>query len=319
MSRGHWIDRLPGRGGVMITQGREGRIDRHRIYLLPTRQGLIFLALTVVMLLAAVNYNNSMTYFLTFTLTGVALVSLFHTWLNLAGVVVQARANPPCFAGEPAAFHFILTDRDGRERPRLLLRSREGESRPADIPAGQGSEAVLTMPTSRRGRLRPGRITLLTRYPLELFQAWAYLHTDAVVVVYPAPAERSSSLPFGSASGDRQETLERGADDFHGLKGYQAGDSPRHIHWKSWAQGGELLTKQFHRNRSTELWLDWTRLEAGDVETRLARMCRWVLDADALGQAYGLRLPGVEIAPARGEGHRHRCLEALALFGGEER
>ena len=35
--------------------------------------------------------------------------------------------------------------------------------------------------------------------------------------------------------------------------------------------------------------------------------------ADRLGLAYGLRLPGVEIAPNTGAAHRRNCLEALAL------
>jgi uncharacterized protein (DUF58 family) len=39
-----------------------------------------------------------------------------------------------------------------------------------------------------------------------------------------------------------------------------------------------------------------------------------VLKAEAEGRDYGLRLPGVEYPPARGEGHRRRCLEALALY-----
>ena len=38
-----------------------------------------------------------------------------------------------------------------------------------------------------------------------------------------------------------------------------------------------------------------------------------VLQADRLGLDYGLRLPGVEIAPNNGPVHRRRCLEALAL------
>jgi hypothetical protein len=38
-----------------------------------------------------------------------------------------------------------------------------------------------------------------------------------------------------------------------------------------------------------------------------------VLQADKLGLDYGLRLPGVSIAPGEGEAHKRRCLEALAL------
>jgi uncharacterized protein (DUF58 family) len=40
----------------------------------------------------------------------------------------------------------------------------------------------------------------------------------------------------------------------------------------------------------------------------------WLLAAAEEGACYGLRLPGQEIAADSGEAHRHRCLEALALF-----
>ena len=50
------------------------------------------------------------------------------------------------------------------------------------------------------------------------------------------------------------------------------------------------------------------------VEARLSRLTSWVLQADRSGACYGLRLPARRIAPAAGEKHRHRCLEALARF-----
>jgi len=39
-----------------------------------------------------------------------------------------------------------------------------------------------------------------------------------------------------------------------------------------------------------------------------------VLAAERLGIVYGLRLPGVELALARGDAHRAGCLQALALY-----
>jgi uncharacterized protein (DUF58 family) len=38
------------------------------------------------------------------------------------------------------------------------------------------------------------------------------------------------------------------------------------------------------------------------------------MEAERGGALYGLRLPGVEIAPAHGDAHRTSCLQALALF-----
>ena len=65
---------------------------------------------------------------------------------------------------------------------------------------------------------------------------------------------------------------------------------------------------------SSELWLDWQDAHGADLESRLSILTQWVIQAERFGQSYGLRLPGVSIPPARGEAHRSRCLEALALF-----
>ena len=49
------------------------------------------------------------------------------------------------------------------------------------------------------------------------------------------------------------------------------------------------------------------------TEHKLSRLCAWVVNADKQNVDYGLRLPGLEIKPGRGEAHKKRCLEALAL------
>ena len=53
----------------------------------------------------------------------------------------------------------------------------------------------------------------------------------------------------------------------------------------------------------------------GDTETRLSWLCQAVLDCSARQLRFGLRVPGVELAPASGESQRDAALQALALFG----
>jgi uncharacterized protein (DUF58 family) len=60
--------------------------------------------------------------------------------------------------------------------------------------------------------------------------------------------------------------------------------------------------------------LDWDALPGLDGEARLSQLARWVLLAERGTASYGLRIPGKEIAPARGEAHSHECLRALAVF-----
>ena len=110
-------------------------------------------------------------------------------------------------------------------------------------------------------------------------------------------------------------TQTTGNDDFAGLRGYQASDSPRHVAWKAVARSDVMLTKQFTGEAAAELWLDWRLLPAGmGPEQRLSRLAGWVLAAERTGAHYGLRLPGLEIAPRRGDSHSAACLQALALY-----
>ena len=55
--------------------------------------------------------------------------------------------------------------------------------------------------------------------------------------------------------------------------------------------------------------------ESPALERALSRLCAWVLAADRLGVAYGLRLGPLQLPPATGEAHRRHCLEALATLG----
>jgi uncharacterized protein (DUF58 family) len=89
----------------------------------------------------------------------------------------------------------------------------------------------------------------------------------------------------------------------------------RHVHWKAVAREQGLHTKQFAGETAQELWLAWELLPGLAPEEKLSHLCRWVLEADSGGLAYGLRLPARTIPPGSGPAQRSQCLEALALFG----
>ena len=55
-------------------------LTRRRIYVLPSRMGLIFAGALLVMLVLTINYGLALGYVLVFVLGGVFWVSLFHAW-----------------------------------------------------------------------------------------------------------------------------------------------------------------------------------------------------------------------------------------------
>ena len=90
----------------------------------------------------------------------------------------------------------------------------------------------------------------------------------------------------------------------------------KNVLWKKAAkaddQGNGLVVRDSQQAQHQELWLDFKLAGAMDAEQKLSRLCAWVLQAERLGLDYGLRLPALEIAPASGQAHQRRCLEALA-------
>lgn len=288
---------------------------QRRIFILPTRQGYVFAFTMLLLLLASINYTLSLGFVLTFLLASMAGVAMLHTWRNLAHLRLRPGRCDPVFAGENAHFGVTL-ETPSLTRFSIAVRRRGGDEVYADIVVGEPATLALPCATTRRGRARCGRLEVFTRYPLGLFHAWSYVDFDLSVVVYPRPDPLAGSPPSLTRGVTEEGIPIPGDDEFNMLRSYRPGDAPKLIAWKALAREQGLLTKEFSASASSELWLDWNDAPGGDVEARLAALAHWVLQADQYGQGYGLRLPGRVIAPDRGEAHRARCLEALALFEG---
>jgi uncharacterized protein (DUF58 family) len=289
-------------------------LDRSRVFILPTGAGVAFAGLLLVMLFGAINYNNSLGHLFTFLVGSMALVSILHTYRNLAGLDFAAGRVAPVFAGERAGFELLVSNPGPWRRDALQLEAAGEPALAFGVAARHTTTVRVYRMAERRGILPLERCTVSTRYPLGLFRAWAHLELQVQCLVYPRPGP-PRPLPQSTAykphhSGDKG----RGVDDFVGFRPYRPGDSPRHLFWKAAAREQALLVKQFGGDRADEIWLDWNRLPGLDPEARLSQLCRWILEAHRQQRAYGLRLPGTEIAIAGGGAQRQRCLEALARF-----
>lgn len=290
-------------------------LDRQRIFILPTRHGLMFAVLLLLMLVGSINYTLSLGFVLTFLLGGMGLVAILHTYRNLAQLTVSAGKTMPVFAGQQASFTLCLNGSGTTERFAIGVMLEKQPPQFVDVPASETVTTALALRAPQRGIFRPGRFTLFTRFPLGLFRAWSVLDLDLACIVYPQPdSARLPQLAGVQGRGGKAIAAE-GSDDFRGMRPYHPGDSPRHVAWKAMAQGRGMLTKQFSGQALPELRLDWDDLAGMAAEARLSRLCRWVLDAQNAGLSYGLRIPGSSIAPGNGEAHQRTCLEALALFG----
>ncbi|WP_392397691.1 DUF58 domain-containing protein [Cellvibrio japonicus] len=150
-------------------------------------------------------------------------------------------------------------------------------------------------------------------FPLGIIRCWTWLRLDARVLVYPQPRpidEPQAALGDGTDQGAGERP---GGDEFSGLRTYIAGDSPKHIAWKQYAQEKGLFTKEYREYLSAEKWLDWYSVTLAQEE-RLGGLCYWALAYEQQQIPYGLRLPGLQLSPNLGPHHLDAVLSALALF-----
>ena len=305
-------------------------LKRQRIYIAPTRHGLVFGLMLMAMFLGAVNYNNSMAYVFTFLLGSLALITILHTYHNLAGLAIDSATPAAVFAGDLAYFPFILDNRGGQLRLSVVLAkiSESESSKPKNskprpeavisgmITANQCRRFELPVKTEKRGLLLLERVKIFTTFPLGLFQAWAYIETQQSCLVYPKPQGQATLPPLAITDVAGLQGKQAGTDDFVGFRNYRAGDPIRDIAWKAYAQEKGLMVKRFQGSGSNKLILTWADVsQPASVEARLSQLCLWIIEAEARSFQYGLQIPGTDFKPAHGAAHKQRCLAALAHYG----
>ena len=304
-----WFDSHNPPGGDSIL------LHNRRVYILPTRFGYLFAMLLLFLFLGAINYQNSMAFVLTFMLTSLAIISLWHTHKNLLGITVKLQIPRPVFCGEYCEFRFEVSHANNSKRYAIGIQYAEEPPQYLKLePQGSG-KVKLRLPTRRRGQFKPRGITVFSRYPTGLFHTWGWLVYDLPILVYPKPQSNVKLQQTMVEQYDgKTSTSTIEGDDFAGLREHRKGESLRHISWKAYAQGKGLLTKTFQGHARPSLWIDWAQMRDGSIEDRLGCMAALVLAAENEEQKYGLRLPGTTIEQDFGNAHKHACLQALAVF-----
>ncbi|AVG14391.1 hypothetical protein CFN79_00035 [Chromobacterium vaccinii] len=300
-----WWSRLP--------QEDRCELSQRRIYLLPTRFGLLLMIVALAVWLGALNYQVSLAYALAFWIVGLLLVAVLMAYRQLSGLRLSADGGPAVFAGEAARFSLLLENRTPAAR-RLRVAAEGGEPQACELEGMADARMALELPASRRGWLPLPACVVESDAPFGLVRAWAVLKLRARVLAYPAP------LP-DAARGRRETEAGKGGgegigdEDFSHLDAYRHGDTPRQIAWKVMARRDLLASKRFSAEAGAGLqrlgWDDYAG--ESDPERRLSRLAWRVEQCERRRQRYRLCLPDGEIGPQPRQ--RELALGALALFG----
>jgi uncharacterized protein (DUF58 family) len=282
------------------TKGRLGRMARGLLGLvwpnqrqILTREGFVYFCVAVALLGAGLLHQVNL-ILLVFTLSaGPFLASIFGGRAMLNRLSVHRRLPPYVFAGEPLLIDYTVEN--GRRWFAALAVFLEDALIPVDR---SGSDAAGVTPkvffariagrdrrrerwhaiSPVRGKYQLRDLDLGTRSPFGLVEHRVTVEIEDQMLVYPRIGHltrRWYQMQRQTTENRQGQRHDRSAQqvEYHGLRDYRAGDSPRWIHWRTSARRGELMVKEFEHQNEQDLailidpWLPQGRASTTQRET----------------------------------------------------
>jgi uncharacterized protein (DUF58 family) len=250
-----------------------------------TVEGSLFILLTLLIGMAAVNSGHNLLYLVFSVMLAMLLLSGALARLNLRRLSVQRRYPLEFHCDEPVPAQIEIHN-GKRLFGSYVLRvedelAMEGPGGRRHKPARVTAMAALVPPVKtvhcsvqlrlpHRGLYRLVSLRIVSRYPFSFFKRSLRYDTGGQMLVYPrlVPAHLfASHVP--PALGEHDADRKGMGIGLFGIRNYQDGDPARLIHWKHSAKGQGLKLKEFEeeRARAFRLILD---LRSDDPEATAA-------------------------------------------------
>ncbi|MFZ0739498.1 MAG: DUF58 domain-containing protein [Candidatus Acidiferrales bacterium] len=232
-----------------------------------TREGIVYLGVILILVLAAVNTGNNLLFLILACLLAGILISGVLSRAVLSGIEFKLELPEHIFAEQPLLSTIEL--RNEKEIwPSLSLRvlgegNEKGPAqilaRPVYFPYISRKSAVrqtVQLVFPKRGVYRQDAFGLRTKFPFGLFEKTRRVDSPIELVVYPhvEPAEQTYEiLPL--ISGEMASNYRGRGNDLHSIRAYQPTDSARFVDWKLSAKTGSLKVREYAREDERRLML----------------------------------------------------------------
>ena len=312
-----------------------------------TAEGGGYIAVWLILLGTGLYQQINLVLLIAGLAAGPIVGSVFVSYTVLKGLRVDRRGPPYVFADAPFTLDYVL-DNAHRWREALAMTvvdqlTPEEPGIPASrelfprvffprVPAKERQRVSWRTRAPGRGKYQFGSIELVTRSPFGLLERRVTLEAPGSLVVYPAVGTltRRWRRVFREATETRRgRRHDRTAQqqEYHGLRDYRPGDSPRWIHWRTSARLGQPMVKEFEQQSDQDLavlldpWQPRTKATAEQREAveRAIRFCATVCLETCRAQGRRLLLGWTGPVPSVRHGPAsirllHELLETLAVL-----
>ncbi len=312
-----------------------------------TKAGLIYAAVWIGLLAAGLHQQGNLILLVAGMAAGPLVASYFVSSAMVSKVRVNRRTPANLFASDPLVIDYTITN--NRRTTAVLALTIEEKLTPVDstipgaspvtprvsfgrVRAGHSQRIRWQGRSPVRGKYAFAALELVTGSPFGLIERRLILSEPASIIVYPRIGKLSrrwQQYHRESTQTKKGRRHDRTAQqqEYHGLREYRAGDSPRWIHWRTSARIGKPMVKEFEQQNDQDLtilldpWLPRTKvtpeqreaLEAAIrfVATVCLEACRELGKRLVLG--WTGPTPGVRQGPASVK-LLHELMEHLAVM-----
>ncbi|MCI0416905.1 DUF58 domain-containing protein [bacterium] len=238
------------------------RLPRMPIAVEFTREGVIFMLLSLAIGAAAVNTGNNVLYLIFSLMLGMIVVSGMASRRILQGLHPTLQFPDHLFAGVQSLCYISVSNRK-KKLPSLAIRFAVRDPKFTSIsrhffyiPAQNHASGYARFLFSRRGVFTLKEMELQTQFPFSFFLKIRRYFLEQPVRVYPHLYRFSEDILSRFSEGILRESPYRGdSQQLLHLRDYNSFDSSKKIHWKASAKAEKLLVKEYQREQGRDLYL----------------------------------------------------------------
>ncbi len=238
-------------------------------FILP-RWGRYYLLVAAALLGIGFYRGINLLMLLGYALVTMAGLNLLAAGRSLRGLRVRRRIADWVFARTPCPLEVEVSNPGRRPRLGLRLEDRGPEHTVAwcadRLPAHDRQTFRREVVLPRRGRYAWGAVTAVSGYPFGLVERRRIVVPGEEAIVLPRVGwlhrgrflrhlRNLTAEPQCGRVRNRPCCHPAAQSEFHGLRAYRGGDSPRLIHWRTSARRGELMVREFEDEPSDNLLL----------------------------------------------------------------
>jgi uncharacterized protein (DUF58 family) len=283
---------------------------------------MIYIAVTIVMGILAINGGNNLHYLAAAMMLGYMLASGVVGRRNLMRANASLRVPDEIYAGAQALLEVEIRNED-RLAPLFLISARVGDCSvffPIVLPGEAARKSsVFTLPTRGENILdESGEMEISSVYPFNFFTRYRQIElapNARKIIVFPRPIDDGGARFIDESESDAAgvSPVSDAESDIVGVRPYVEGDPMRRIHWKSSARTGRLNTRVYDSSSGSGRIIDLDAMTANGPERALSEASHELAVSIRSGEPMGILDDGVLYPPSPERADKLAMLTRLAL------